>query len=104
MSNLYSYSVASLSSSAADGGVVTLERFKIMKEYACFRVTVDEVAKDFAKYADLARTRTYEIWDTGKVDVLLVRIDAVRDWHSQLQVSCPAVLITDEEFAEMLGR
>ena len=74
-----------------------------MKAHACFRVSVDEVAKDFAKYARLARTRTFEIWDNGKVDVLLVRIDAVRDWHRQLQISVPTVLMTDEERAELLA-
>ena len=68
-----------------------------MKEHACFRVSVDEVAKDFAKFADLARTRTFEIWNDGKVDVLLVRIDAVRDWHDRLQISVPTALMTDEE-------
>ena len=70
-----------------------------MKAHACFRVTVDEVAKDFAEYAKLARTRTFEIWDDGKVEVLLVRIDAVRDWYRQLQVSAPTALMTDEERA-----
>jgi hypothetical protein len=72
-----------------------------MKSHACFRVSVDVVAKDFAKYADLARTRTFEIWDEGNVDVLLVRIDAVRDWHLQLQVSTPSALMTNEERASL---
>ena len=49
-----------------------------MKNLACFRVSVDEFCKDFAKFADLARTRTFEICDRGKVDALLVRIDAVK--------------------------
>lgn len=72
-----------------------------MKAHACFRVTVDEVSKDFAEYAKLARTRTFEIWDDGKVEVLLVRIDAVRDWYRQLQVSVPTALMTDEERASL---
>jgi hypothetical protein len=75
-----------------------------MKAHACFRVTVDEVAQDFAKYADLARTRTFEIWDDGKVDVLLVRIDAVRDWHSQLQIALHPAHLTDEERRALMSR
>jgi hypothetical protein len=75
-----------------------------MKSHACFRVSVDEVAQDFPKYADLARTRTFEIWDNGKVEVLLVRIDAVRDWHSQLQVAFSPALLTDDEVKAMMGR
>ncbi len=74
-----------------------------MKEHACFRVSVDEVSKDFGKYADLARTRTFEIWDDGKVDVLLVRIDAVKEWHDQLQVASSMTLLTDDEHAAIFG-
>jgi hypothetical protein len=74
-----------------------------MKEHACFRVSVDEVSKDFAKFADLARTRTFEIWDNGKVDVLLVRITAVKKWHNQLKVASSTALLTDDERAAILG-
>ena len=79
-----------------------MERFVPMKDHACFRVSVAQVASDFAKYADLARTRTFEIWDEGRVDVLLVRIDAVRDWYNQLQIAVPAALTTDEELESIL--
>ena len=68
-----------------------------MKSHACFRVSVDEVAQDFAKYAELAKTRTFEIYDRGKVEVMLVRIKAVPEWHRQLQVNVPGELTTDEE-------
>jgi hypothetical protein len=74
-----------------------------MKDNACFRVTADEISKDFAKFADLARTRTFEIWDKGKVEVLLVRIDAVQDWYDSLQISVPTALLTDEEVKKMFG-
>jgi hypothetical protein len=74
-----------------------------MKEHACFRVSVEDVAKDFEKYADLARTRTFEIWDNGKVEVLLVRIDAVRDWHRQLQASVPSALMTGGERTRLVA-
>lgn len=66
-----------------------------MKPHACFRVSVDTVAKDFGKYAELAKTCTFEIFDQGKVGVPLVRISAVPGWHRQLQVSCPNDLMTD---------
>lgn len=68
-----------------------------MKPHACFRVSVDEVAKDFAKYAELAKTRTFEIYDRGKVEVMLVRIEAVPEWHRQLQTNVPAHLMSDVE-------
>ena len=68
-----------------------------MKSHACFRVSVDEVAQDFAKYAELAKTRTFEIYDRGKVEVLLVRIEAVPEWHRQLQVNVPTALLSNEE-------
>lgn len=71
--------------------------------HACFRVSVEEIAKDFANYAKLARTRTFEIWDDGTVDVLLVRIDAVRDWHKRLQVATPTALMTDEELVRLVA-
>lgn len=68
-----------------------------MKEHACFRVSVAEVAEDFAKYANLARTRTFEIWDDGKVDVVLVRISAIPEFHRTLQIAIPTSLFSDEE-------
>jgi len=68
-----------------------------MKPHACFRVSVDEVAQDFAKYAELAKTRTFEIYDRGKVEVMLVRIEAVPEWHRQLQINVPTELLSDEE-------
>ena len=72
-----------------------------MKPHACFRVSLDEVAKDFVKYAELAKTRTFEIYDRGKVEVLLVRIEAVQDWHDQLQINVPRELISEQEIEEM---
>ena len=68
-----------------------------MNPHACFRVSVDEVAQDFARYAELARTRTFEIYDRGKVEVMLVRIEAVPEWHDQLQTNVPTELLSDEE-------
>ena len=68
-----------------------------MKSHACFRVSIDEVAQDFAKFAELAKTRTFEIYDRGKVEVMLVRIEAVPEWHRQLQVNVPTELLSDEE-------
>ena len=68
-----------------------------MKPHACFRVSVDEVAQDFAKYAELAMTRTFEICDGGKVEVMLVRIEAVPEWHRQLQINVPTELLSEEE-------
>ena len=52
---------------------------------------------DFAKYAELAKTRTFEIYDRGKVEILLVRIEAVQDWHDQLQINVPRELVSDDE-------
>ncbi len=72
-----------------------------MYEHACFRVSVDEVSADFKRFADLARTRTFEIYDEGKVDVLLVRLDAVKSWHRKLQVSIPTELMTEAEVAQI---
>ncbi|MBX7483818.1 hypothetical protein [Qipengyuania qiaonensis] len=71
-----------------------------MTNNACFRVSVDEVAKDFAKYAELAKTRTFEIYDRGQVEVMLVRIDAVPNFHDQLQTNIPAGLMSDAERVE----
>lgn len=72
-----------------------------MKSHACFRVSVDDVAQDFCKYAELAKTRTFEIYDKGKVEIMLVRIEAVPDWHRQLQINVPTELMRDEELAAM---
>ncbi|WP_137679094.1 hypothetical protein [Aurantiacibacter suaedae] len=69
-----------------------------MKSHACFRVSVDEVAQDFAKYAELAKTRTFEIYDEGKVEVMLVRISAVPEWDRQLQRSIRTDMLTPEEW------
>lgn len=69
-----------------------------MKIHACFRVSVDEVAQDFAKYAELAKTRTFEIYDEGKVEVMLVRISAVPEWDRQLQRSIRTDMLTLEEW------
>ena len=69
-----------------------------MKNNACFRVSVDEVGEDFAKYAELAKTRTFEIYDDGKVEVMLVRISAIPNWNSQLQKSLRTELMTPEEW------
>ena len=73
-----------------------------MKNNACFRVSVDEMAKDLAKYVELARTRTFEIWRHREVQVMLVRIEAVQEWHDQLQIAIPATLMTDQERASLL--
>jgi hypothetical protein len=72
-----------------------------MKSHACFRVAADEVAKDFSKFLDLARTRTFEIYESGNVEILLVRIDAVRDWYNTLQIATPTKLLTDDERAAL---
>lgn len=72
-----------------------------MNEHACFRVAIDDVAADFRRFAELARSRTFEIFDDGKSEVLLVRKDVVNQWYSTLQVSVPAELMTDEEIASM---
>ena len=69
-----------------------------MKNNACFRVSVDEVGEDFAKYAELAKTRTFEIYADGKVEVMLVRISAIPDWDRQLQKSIRTDLMTSEEW------
>lgn len=75
-----------------------------MKEHACFRVSVDEVAADFAKYAELAKTRTFEIFDNGKVEVMLVRQSAILEWDLTLQKSVRTELLTDEERAQWLNQ
>lgn len=69
-----------------------------MKSHACFRVSVDEVAQDFAKYAELAKTRTFEIYDRGKVEVMLVRISAIPEWERQLQKSIRTDMMTAAEW------
>lgn len=68
-----------------------------MKAHACFRVTVDEVAEDFAAFAELAQTRTFEIYDNGKVEVMLVRTSAIPEWDRQLQKSIRTSLMTQAE-------
>lgn len=68
-----------------------------MTPNACFRVAAAEVATDFHKYLELARTRSFEIWHDGKVEVMLVPIAAVREWHDTLRVSSPVMLSTDKE-------
>ncbi|AWW72840.1 hypothetical protein CD351_00195 [Erythrobacter sp. KY5] len=68
-----------------------------MKPHACFRISVDELAQDVGNYIELAKTRTFEIYDQGKVEVMLVRIEAVLEWHRQLQTNVPAHLMSDEE-------
>lgn len=68
-----------------------------MKPHACFRISIEELAEDPGSYVELAKTRTFEIYDRGKVEVMLVRIEAVHEWHDQLQVNVPAELISDEE-------
>jgi len=70
-----------------------------MNDRACFRVSIDEVSQDFEKFAGLARSRTFEIWDNGKVDVLLVPIEAVREWYNTLHIAAPMELLTHEERA-----
>lgn len=72
-----------------------------MYERACFRVSVDDVAVDFKSFAALARTRNFEIFDDGKVEVMLVCLDAVRDWRDTLQISIPTQLMTDDEIVCM---
>ena len=68
-----------------------------MKPHACFRVSIDQVAADFAKYAELAKTRTFEIFNSGKVEVMLVRISAIPEWDRQLQKSIGMDMLTDDE-------
>ncbi|MBC2653735.1 hypothetical protein [Novosphingobium aerophilum] len=72
-----------------------------MRPNACFRVSVDDVAADFRRYIELARTRAFEIFADGKVEVLLVPISAVPEWHEQLQIAVPTALMTDDERAAM---
>ena len=72
-----------------------------MKDNACFRVSIDDVAADLPKYLELAKTRTFEIYDRGEVEVMLVRIDAVRDWHEKLQINIPAELMANDDLAAL---
>ncbi|WP_298196455.1 hypothetical protein [Novosphingobium sp.] len=75
-----------------------------MRPNACFRVSVDDVAADFPRYVELARTRAFEIFADGKVDVLLVPISAILEWHEQLQIAVPTAFMTDDERAVMSSR
>lgn len=68
-----------------------------MKPHACFRVSADEVAQNFRKYLTLAKTQTFEIFEEGKVEVMLVRISAIPEWNRQLQRSIRTDMLTDEE-------
>ena len=65
-----------------------------MKPHACFRISIDELAQDLANYVELARTRTFEIYESGKVEVMLVRISAVPDWDEKLQKSIRTDMMT----------
>lgn len=69
-----------------------------MKRYACFRISVDELAQDPGKYVELAKTRTFEIYENGEVNVMLVRVTAIPDWEKQLQKSIRTDMMTDEEW------
>ena len=65
-----------------------------MKPHACFRISVEELRKDLGKYVELAKTRAFEIYDAGSVEVMLVRIFAIPDWDSQLQKSIRTDMMT----------
>lgn len=69
-----------------------------MKPHACFRISVDELAQDLGNYLELAKTRTFEIYDRGAVEVMLVRISAVPEWDDQLQKSIRTDMMTAEEW------
>lgn len=70
-----------------------------MKPYACFRVSLDELAEDLGTYVELAKTRTFEIYADGTVEVTLVRIAAIVEWNRQLQKSIRTDLLSAEEWA-----
>ena len=69
-----------------------------MKKNACFRVSVDEVAENLAKFVALAKTQTFEIYDEGEVEVMLVRISAIPEWNENLQRSIRLDMLTEEAF------
>ncbi|WP_230279126.1 hypothetical protein [Croceicoccus sp. Ery15] len=69
-----------------------------MKPHACFRISVDELAQDLGHYIKLAKTRTFEIFDRGEVEVMLVRISAITEWDDQLQKSVRTDMMTAEEW------
>ena len=73
-----------------------------MKPHACFRISVDELAKDTAKYIELAKTQTFEIFIKGEVEVMLVRTSAVPDWDRQLQKSISTDMMTAEEWQTLM--
>ena len=68
-----------------------------MKPHACFRISVDELAQDVGNYIELAKTRTFEIYDRGEVEVMLVRISAIPEWDNQLQKSIRTDMMTAQE-------
>ncbi|NVD45094.1 hypothetical protein [Qipengyuania atrilutea] len=69
-----------------------------MRPHACFRISVDELKQDVGKYLELAKTRTFEIFHNGEVDVMLVRVSAIPDWDARLQKSVRTDLLTVEEW------
>ena len=69
-----------------------------MKPHACFRISVDELAQDLGNFIELAKTRTFEIYDKGEVEVMLVRISAIPDWDDKLQKSIRTDMMTAEEW------
>ena len=69
-----------------------------MKPHACFRISVDELAQDLGHYMELAKTRTFEIFDRGEVEVMLVRISAIPEWDGQLQKSIRTDMMTADEW------
>ena len=69
-----------------------------MNSHACFRISIDELARDVRKYIELAKTRTFEIFDNGEVDVMLVRISAIPDWDVRLQKSVRTDMMTADEW------
>lgn len=68
-----------------------------MTPYACFRVKSEDIAADFPKYLELAKTRSFEIWHDGDAEIMLVRFDAIPEWYRQLQRSISSALLTESE-------
>lgn len=73
-----------------------------MKPHACFRISVDELAQDVGNYVELAKTRTFEIYDNGEVEVMLVRISAIPDCDEKLQKSIRTDMMSNVEREEFL--
>jgi hypothetical protein len=69
-----------------------------MKPHACFRISLDELAKDLGTYVELAKTPTFEIYADGAVEVILVRIAAIPEWNRRLQRSVRCDLLAAEEW------